>query len=563
MTFDSGLSESQPRSAPWSSDVPLNERVCGPNESGFLRRLACGRRHTLALALVGLALASAGSAQARFSGVQGHWLAFERTEGGSTDIFVARPGGPGYNVTRSAATDEHPAWDIPPDDAYCSEPSQVPSHHRLAFDSRAAGGNADIFRVDVAGLETNPAAPAAVGVPVNITNSPGANDTAPAWGTDRIVPPGGGTPLHLVAFTSDRDSNQDGRPDRDIFVVDETGANLVNLTHDDADDTNPDWSPDGRYVAFESTRSGISQIWAVPITITTTGIVGGAPYQITSGPDAAHDPTWLGHSPQFGDPGGPDDQQIVYSVDQGGRSYLDTIVQDITDSSAAPFGSLAGPPPRTQQLTGDPGDDSAPAWSADGWGVVFASTGGGTRHSLAILRGSDSQPLTLQAGPIVAPSGDDTNPDWQPFYNCAQPHPQMPAPAPVTRTPKSAGSAGGSGGAAAGGSGSGAAPAPANRGDRAETPKIAVRDVAIRVVRSHGRRVLSVIVMVDQAASAELRLMREHRVVAHKRYRLHRGSNRMRLALPRKAKPGRYLLALKIRGAGATRKLVRAVRVRP
>ena len=127
----------------------------------------------------------------------------------------------------------------------------------------------------------------------------------------------------------------------------------------------------------------------------------------------------------FDDPDGPADQQIVYSVEQGGRSYLDTIVQDITDSSAAPFRSLAGPPPRTQQLTGDPGDDTAPAWSANGWAVVFATTGGGTSHSLAILGGSDSQPLTLEAGPIVAPGNDDTNPDWQPFYNCAQPHPQI------------------------------------------------------------------------------------------------------------------------------------------
>ena len=123
-------------------------------------------------------------------------------------------------------------------------------------------------------------------------------------------------------------------------------------------------------------------------------------------------------------PDGPDDQQIVYSVDQGGRSYLDNIVQDTTDFSAAPFGTLAGPPPHTQQLTGDPGDDTAPAWSADGWGVVFASTPGGTSHSLAIFGGSDSQALTLEAGPIVAPAGDDTNPDWAAVLQlCAAPSP--------------------------------------------------------------------------------------------------------------------------------------------
>ncbi len=35
------------------------------------------------------------------------------------------------------------------------------------------------------------------------------------------------------------------------------------LTNSSAKDSNPKWSPDGRWIVFESTRSGSSQIWAI------------------------------------------------------------------------------------------------------------------------------------------------------------------------------------------------------------------------------------------------------------------------------------------------------------
>jgi hypothetical protein len=519
----------------------------------------------VAIALVAVALMGTASASAKFSGVEGHWLAFERLSGASADIFVARPHGPGVNITQSPAMDEHPAWDVPPVDADCSHPSQLPQHHRLAFDSRAPGGNADVFVVEVAGLEAMPPAPAPVGAPVNITNSPAANDTAPAWRTERFLPSGGGPALGLLAFTSDRDTNQDGQPDRDIFVADENGGHLVNVTQNDADDANPEWSPDGTHIAFESTRSGTRQIWAVSISIVDGTAVAGMPYQVTHGDEPKHDPTWLGHSPLFGeDPPGPVDDELVYSVEQGGRSYLDATVQDIADGLADPFGPLAGPPPTVQELTGDPGDDSAPAWSAGAWAVVFATTGGGTSHSLSILRGSSSDPLTVQSGPVVAPSGDDTNPDWQPFYNCAEPHPQMPAPAPVTRTPKSPAGGSGGGDSAGGGAGGGSGSGSGNSGGTGNprTDAISVRATRVRVIRRGGRRVVVVTLVVSRAARGDVRLTRAGRVVARRRFRLHRGTNRLLLAIGRKPRSGTYRLTLAVRSAGTTRTIVRALRVR-
>ncbi len=55
----------------------------------------------------------------------------------------------------------------------------------------------------------------------------------------------------FIAFSSNRDGNYD------IFTVDSVGKNYTNLTASKGDDFFPDWSHDGKYIVFYSTRDRI------------------------------------------------------------------------------------------------------------------------------------------------------------------------------------------------------------------------------------------------------------------------------------------------------------------
>ena len=53
-----------------------------------------------------------------------------------------------------------------------------------------------------------------------------------------------------IAFSSNRDG------DLEIYVMDEDGKNLRNLTNHPMSDYEPAWSPDGQSIAFVSSRWG-------------------------------------------------------------------------------------------------------------------------------------------------------------------------------------------------------------------------------------------------------------------------------------------------------------------
>lgn len=49
----------------------------------------------------------------------------------------------------------------------------------------------------------------------------------------------------------------------DIYIMDITSHQLVELTRDEGRNERPSWAPDGRHIAFESTRTGTNEIWTM------------------------------------------------------------------------------------------------------------------------------------------------------------------------------------------------------------------------------------------------------------------------------------------------------------
>jgi TolB protein len=71
----------------------------------------------------------------------------------------------------------------------------------------------------------------------------------------------------------------------DIFKVDITGGQLRQLTADEGDNEDPTWSPDGRFIAFTTTRGGKRQIYAMDAD-------GSAPHLIANIRGNSFTPNW-------------------------------------------------------------------------------------------------------------------------------------------------------------------------------------------------------------------------------------------------------------------------------
>lgn len=185
-----------------------------------------------------------------------------------------------------------------------------------------------------------------------------------------------------IAFVSNRDGDQE------IFTMNPDGGRVRQLTRNTTDpdggpaiDAEPAWSPNGRRIAFTSTRDG----GEAEIYVMTSA--GTRQTRLTT-----TDPWVMDHGPDWS----PNGREIAFSSNR--VSYENTEIYRMRPD---------GTGVRRVTRTVDGVDDNAPAWSPNGRQIAFTSNRSGT-HDLYVMRRS-GHGLRLVSGD---PTLDDVFPRW-------------------------------------------------------------------------------------------------------------------------------------------------------
>lgn len=141
--------------------------------------------------------------------------------------------------------------------------------------------------------------------------------------------------------------------DYEIFTIDVDGGAETRLTHSPGLDDGPEYSPDGRYIYFNSVRSGNMQIWRMNAD-------GGNPQQLTF--DAPRD--WFPHP-------SPDGKKLVFvsygqDVAPGDHPANKDVSLRIMEAGGGNVRELT-------TLFGGQGTINVPSWSPDGRHIAFVS----------------------------------------------------------------------------------------------------------------------------------------------------------------------------------------------
>jgi Tol biopolymer transport system component len=203
---------------------------------------------------------------------------------------------------------------------------------------------------------------------------------------------------------------------RDIWTIDVNGEHPVRVTTHDANDWNPVWAPDGRWLYFLSNRGGSMNLWRTAID-EASGLIAGEPQAITApapyvadfslsadGRIAAYSSILttnnigrVAFDPRTGSVKGP-----VEAVTTGTSDFTSL---DVTRDGRS---VVAGTPSRSREdlyivssaggalreLTHDFARDRSPRWSSDGRHIFFYSDRRGFQLWAIGADGGGLRPLT-------------------------------------------------------------------------------------------------------------------------------------------------------------------------
>jgi len=178
-----------------------------------------------------------------------------------------------------------------------------------------------------------------------------------------------------LVFQSDHQNEPQDTPD--LYTIDAGGENLVEILDEPGTiDYQPRWSPDGSSILFLSNRTGNMELF-------TMDPDGSNIFQVTDGANPVTGAAWS-----------PDSQRIVFVYGSSTASELYLINRDGDTESVV-------------RLTSDNFNDTGPSWSPDGERIVFVSNQNGQLDLWAVnVDGSGAVQLTND--PFV-----DAYPDWK------------------------------------------------------------------------------------------------------------------------------------------------------
>lgn len=215
---------------------------------------------------------------------------------------------------------------------------------------------------------TNTPEPTATETP---TNTPEPTATPTETATNTPEPTATPTPdfdALVLAFHSRRDGTNS------IYLMDENGENVTQITHNEFSQTEPDWSPDGAKIVYLDTNGGQTEIWVMNRD-------GSAPVQLTDNDETESGPVWS-----------PDGQYIAFASDMGSPQGSDIYVMRADGSDVV-------------QLTNALGFDHQPQWSPDGTKIVFTTSRRGS-DDIAVMdfNGANQRLLTDDIGVEFQPA---------------------------------------------------------------------------------------------------------------------------------------------------------------
>lgn len=237
--------------------------------------------------------------------------------------------------------------------------------------------------------------------------SPNGNEIAFVSGGDIWTVPTSGGEARLLVAHADNESRPLYSPDGkylafsstrsgngDVYLLTLDTGDLRRLTYDDGAESLTGWSKDGRMVYFHLTSrdiSGMNDIYRVAIT-------GGTPMPVTADRYA---------SEFFGTPS-PDGSQLAFSARgiaaaqwwRKGSSHLDQ-----TELWTCRIGAKPGDKPHYERLTDGGAKELWPLWQPDGQGLYFVSDRNGSQNLWQKpLKGQPTMLTAFTNGRVLWPS---------------------------------------------------------------------------------------------------------------------------------------------------------------